>query len=404
MQSIFESPEKIELLIPEDRRCEVDKPFVSIVIPALNEEITIEEFVDWCWEGLDAAQVAGEVLIVDSSSDSTPFKALAKGARVLRVPKRGLGQAYLDAIPYIRGELVLMGDCDLTYDFRNLSPFIQSSMNGAEFIMGSRFKGSIEKGAMPRLHQYFGTPLTTWILNLLYGSSFSDIHCGMRGIKKTALERIRLTSSGWEYASEMVLKAVRLNLKNDEVPVSFYKDREGRVSHHKRLGFLSPWIAGWVNLRVMFVFSPETFLIGPAITSIAVGFTVIFLSLLGNIEVGKIGFGIYTLVAGVCAVVVGYSLLQMGILAKNIHGLQASSKSFLSQVLNYERGIFLAVFLISIGMALDFYFVYKYVANNYVGFLSHSAILGMGMIVAGVQTFAFTLILELQRKLRVKID
>ena len=106
--------------------------------------------------------------------------------------------------------------------------------------MGSRWKGSIEPGAMPRLHQYFGTPLTTWILNRLYSSQFSDIHCGMRGITRDALERMDLQSQSWEYASEMVLKSVHMDLRTTEVPVRFLKDREGRLSHHKRSGWFSP--------------------------------------------------------------------------------------------------------------------------------------------------------------------
>jgi hypothetical protein len=124
-----------------------------------------------------------------------------------------------------------MGDADCTYDFRNIEPFMESFRNGYEYVMGSRFRGVIEPGSMPLHHQYFGTPLTTWILNLLFASRFSDIHCGMRGITRAALLRMSLQSQSWEYASEMVLKSVRMNLPTAEVPVHFLKDREGRFSH-----------------------------------------------------------------------------------------------------------------------------------------------------------------------------
>src|SRR5262245_51842536 len=187
-------------------------PLVSVVVPALNEEITIGEFVDWCRDGLKRAGVEGEILIVDSSSDRTGDIAEEKGARVLRVPKRGLGRAYIDAIPHIHGRYVIMGDCDLTYDFRQLRPFVEKLEEGYEFVMGSRFIGSIEPGAMPALHRYLGTPVTTWILNRVYSSDFSDIHCGMRGISLEALKRLQLQSQSWEYASEMVLKSVHPGL------------------------------------------------------------------------------------------------------------------------------------------------------------------------------------------------
>ncbi len=167
----------VRLLIPEN---DVENPDISIVIPAMNEAITIAEFVTWCHKGLAKAGVVGEILIVDSSVDETAQLALAGGARVLKVPKRGLGRAYIDAVPYIRGRYVLMGDADCTYDFREISGFVDKFRAGYEFIMGSRFKGYIEPLAMPPLHRYFGTPLTTLILNILYSSNFSDIHCGMR--------------------------------------------------------------------------------------------------------------------------------------------------------------------------------------------------------------------------------
>src|SRR5207247_7838296 len=127
------------------------------------------------------AGVSGEVLIVDSSQDRTAELALARGARVLKTPRRGLGRAYIDALPFVRGRYMLMGDADCTYDFRALAPFVERFRERYEFVMGSRWRGTIEPGSMPRLHQYFGTPVTTWILNRLYSSRFSDIHCGMRG-------------------------------------------------------------------------------------------------------------------------------------------------------------------------------------------------------------------------------
>ena len=229
---------------------------VSIVVPALNEQITIGEFVNWCQQGLREAGVSGEILIVDSSTDDTAEVAESKGARVIRVPKRGLGRAYIDAIPHIQGKYVIMGDCDLTYDFRELGPFVKALDAGNEFVMGTRMKGYIEDGAMPPLHRYFGTPLTTWILNRMYGTRYSDIHCGMRAMTLDALKKIDLQSQSWEYASEMVLKAGKLRMKTAEVPIRFYKDRPGRLSHMKRTSWLGPWQAGWINLRGCFSMRP----------------------------------------------------------------------------------------------------------------------------------------------------
>ena len=126
---------------------DVASPELSIVIPALNEQLTIGQFVDWCHEGLKNSGTQGEVVIIDSSTDKTAEIALARGARVLKTPKRGLGRAYIDAIPFIRGKYVLMGDADCTYDFRNLQPFMESFHKGYEYVMVSRFRGYIEPGS-----------------------------------------------------------------------------------------------------------------------------------------------------------------------------------------------------------------------------------------------------------------
>jgi len=378
-----------------------EAPVISIVVPSLNEEITIGEFIDWCWEGLKQAGVSGEIIIVDSSSDQTPQVALARGAHILRTPKRGLGQAYIDAIPYIRGEFIIMGDCDLTYEFRNLQPFVDSYKAGHEFVMGSRFKGTIEDGAMPPLHRYFGTPLTTWFLNRLYKSHYSDIHCGMRGITREALVRLRLTSSAWEYASEMVLKASRIGLRVAEVPVTFFKDREGRVSHHRRAGFWSPWRAGWINLKVMLIYSPDSFLIKPGVASMAFGLLLCSILARGPVTIGPVGLNIYWMLLGMTAAVLGFALFQAGILARITHGLRSGIEQRVLNDITYDRGMLTAFILVLFGLCLDVPFLLAYIRNNFrLTALSYSAIFGLLMILLGVQAFGFTLLLELARRLR----
>jgi len=298
------APERIEHLLPAGL---TPGPVeLTIVVPALNEAVTVGEFVDWCHEGIRRAGVSAQILIVDSSTDETPDIVLARGGEVLRVPKRGLGRAYIDAIPFIRGQWIVMGDADLTYDFRELDKFVAEFRRGAEFVMGSRFRGSIEDGAMPALHRYFGTPLTTWILNRIYKSRYSDIHCGMRGLTRDALVRIDLRSQSWEYASEMVLKAARLHLRLAEVPVKFYKDREGRLSHHRRAGWLSPWIAGWINLRAMLIYSPDSFLMKPGILLLGLGLALALpLGVAGPVTIGRVGFNLHWMLLGLTSATLG---------------------------------------------------------------------------------------------------
>ncbi len=377
------------------------EPEVSIVVPALNEQITIGEFVAWCREGLRRAGVSGEILIIDSSSDSTPAIALEGGARVLRVPKRGLGRAYIDALPYIRGKFVIMGDCDLTYDFRELKQFVDCYRNGAEFVMGSRFKGSIEAGAMPRVHQYFGTPVTTWIMNFIYRSSFSDIHCGMRGLTRSALERIHLKSQSWEYASEMVLKASRLRLRTVEVPVHFFKDRDGRLSHHKRAGLWSPWLAGWINLKVMLVYTPDSFLLKPGVLLFLVGFLLTTSLLGGGYMVGNVGFDLHYMLLGMTMSVLGYGCVQIGMLARLNHGLRRSilADRFF-RWFTYDTGMITASTVMAMGVLMNVRILWQYLGGGLRLYeISYIAVYGLFLITVGFQTFGFTLLTEMMRRI-----
>ncbi|MGE5212362.1 MAG: glycosyltransferase family 2 protein [Nitrospirota bacterium] len=393
-----ESAGAIEHLLPHDTT--LDDVDLSIVIPAMNEELTVGEFMDWCREGIERAGVTTQILIVDSSTDKTPNIVLERGGEVLRVPKRGVGSAYMDSIPYIRGKWILMGDADLTYDFREISPFIDEFRKGAEFIMGSRFRGSIEKGAMPKLHRYFGTPLTNWILNRIYRSNFSDIHCGIRGVTRQALDRIDITSRGWEYASEMVLKAARLKLISSEVPIKFYKDRAGRLSHHLRVGWRSPWLAGWVNLKVMLIYAADSFLLVPGIALFLVGLLLSLGLAAGPVRIGKIGFSLYWMLLGVTCATLGYSSIQIGILARLMHGLRPRFLERIQSIFTYDRGMIASAVLGVTGLLLLGRLAYHYVKLGLkLEAISHPAILGLLLLILGFQTFCFTLLIEMAKRM-----
>ena len=372
---------------------------LSIVIPAMNEEITVGEFIEWCKEGLQRAGVSGQILIVDSSTDNTPAIVLEHDGEVLRTPKRGVGRAYIDAIPYIRGKWILMGDADLTYDFREIAPFVEELRKGAEFVMGSRFRGSIEKGAMPKLHRYFGTPLTNWILNRIYRSNYSDIHCGIRGVTREALDKINITSEGWEYASEMVLKAARLKLASAEVPIKFYKDREGRLSHHLRVGWRSPWLAGWVNLKVMLVYAADSFLLKAGAALLVIGLVLSLGLAAGPVRIGRIGFSLYWMLLGVTCATLGYSSIQIGVLARVMHGLKPRFVERLQKFTTYNRGMSASAGLSIAGLVLLGNLSYHYLKHGLqLEAISHPAILGLLLVILGFQTFGFTLLMEVARR------
>ena len=384
------------LLIPAN---DVALPELSIVIPAMNEEAVIGPFMDWCNEGIAKAQVAAEVLIVDSSSDRTAAIALEKGARVLRTPARGLGQAYRDAVPLIRGKYVICGDADCTYDFREIRPFLEKFRAGYDYVMGSRFKGSIEPGAMPALHRYFGTPLTTFILNFIYGTRFSDIHCGMRGVTAKALRAMRLSSRSWEYASEMVVKSVRMKLKTVEVPVSFMKDRPGRMSHHRRTGWLSPWHAGWINLRAMLIYGADFFVLKPGLLMLMLGLLVTLALATGPLTVRGVVFSLNTMLLGATLAIIGLACVFLGAMAETLYDPSGAARRRWLGRFAYTRTMALAGLAFLVGLALGGNFVAAYVAAGFTvppGLIArnHLAAAGLTLIMLAFLAFVSTLVLH----------
>jgi len=392
----FPDDPDISLHLPAD---DVEAPELSIVIPALNEEAVIADFMAWCHEGIAEAGVAAEILILDSSDDRTPDIALAHGARVLKLPRRGLGRAYLDAIPHIRGRFVLMGDADCTYDFRRLKPFLEHFRAGASFVMGSRFAGSIEAGAMPALHRYFGTPLTTFILNFIYGSRFSDIHCGMRGITLDALKHMNLRSQSWEYASEMVVKSVRLGLETVEVPVHFYKDQPGRVSHHLRIGWFSPWHAGWINLRAMLVHGADYFVMKPGLLLLALGLLLTLPLAAGPLTVGGVTLSLNTMFLGAVLAVVGLQGLFLGCIAESLYDASGEARRRWLGIFSYTRTTIVCMLLFALGLMLCLNFVRAFADAGFtvvdgMTATNHLAVAGLFAIALAFTTFVSTLTLH----------
>ncbi len=341
----------MKLHIPEH---DISDPLVSIVIPAANELITIGKFVEWCHEGLSDAGVLGEILIVSSSNDGTTEVALEKGARVLECPRLGLGRAYIDSIPFIRGKYVILGDADCTYDFRDIRLFIREFENGKEFIMGSRFKGSIEKNSMPILHRYFGTPITTWMLNKLFETSYSDIHCGMRGITLNSLKVINLKSQSWEYASEMIIKVKKHGIATTEVPVNFYKDMNGRQSHHKRSGWLSPFKAAWKNIKSMLIYGFDYLIFKPGLFLFFSGLISLLATSLFEIYLLGVTFSITSQIIFSLISITGLQLIFLSFVPKILFDFKSEFKRFFPLSMNLFGALSLFTFLIGVAL-IGFY-------------------------------------------------
>jgi hypothetical protein len=265
--------------------------------------------------------------------------------------------------------------------------------------MGSRFKGAIEPGAMPALHRYFGTPLTTFILNLIYGTRFSDIHCGMRGMTAKALRGMRLSSRSWEYASEMVVKSVRMKLKTVEVPVTFHKDRPGRVSHHRRIGWLSPWHAGWINLKAMLIYGADFFVLKPGLLMLLCGVAVALALAAGPVTAGGVTFSLNTMLLGGTLAIIGLACVFLGAMAETLYDPSgAAGRRWLGRFA-YTRTMALAglAFLAGVGLAGNFVAAYVAaglaVTPGLIG-VNHLAVAGLLLIMLAFLAFVSTLLLH----------
>lgn len=372
---------------------------VSVVIPCLNEEKTIGETIENIKEGISIANVNAEILIIDSSEDKSPEIATSLGAKVISVPKRGLGRAYIDSIPSIKGKYVVMGDADCTYDFKEIFKFVNKLDEGYEFVMGTRIKGFIEEGAMPALHRYFGNPLTTWILNQLLGTNYSDIHSGLRAMTLDGLKKIDIQSQSWEYASEMVVKASLLKLKSTEVPINFYKDKEGRESHHRRLGWFSPWHAGWINLKVMLLHVPGQLIIKPGLFFLFLGIALILMQFNGPVTIGDITLSTNFMLLGLTLSVLGFSSIQMGMLVQLFSHLNrfvdSKTMEYFHKNFSYTNSVIIGSILFLFGIALASSLVYQWFTHGYkLSFVPWHVVLGLMFVIFGIQIVLFNLVCQ----------
>lgn len=227
---------------------------LSVAIPCLNEAQTIEKAVGLARDLVAAVGGDGEIVVGDNgSTDGSRELAERAGARVAPASRRGYGFALLAAIRASRGDVIVMGDADATYDFREAAPLVEAVASGScDLAMGSRLRGRIEKGAMPFLHRWLGTPVLSWLIRRFFGLRITDCNCGMRAFSRDAFERMRLVCGGMEFASEMLVKASFANLRVREFPISLHRDlRTDRVPH------LHTWRDGWRHLRFLLLFAPH---------------------------------------------------------------------------------------------------------------------------------------------------
>ena len=333
--------------LPIDRIEQQNAIEVSIIMPCLNEAETLETCIQKAQWFIAENDLAGEVIIADNgSTDGSQAIARRLNARVVNVPAKGYGSALKGGIEAAKGKYIIMGDADDSYDFSNLNPFVRKLRNGYDLVMGNRFKGGIESGAMPFLHRYLGNPVLTGIGKLLFGSPCNDFHCGLRGFRKDAISALELQTTGMEFASEMVVKATLHKMQIAEVPTTLSPDGRSRPPH------LNTWRDGWRHLRFLLMYSPRWLFFYPGIFLILAGFLAT-LSLLPSPKV-------HSLLYSSTAITIGFQIVMFALFTKVFgisEGLLPEDRRLnrLFKYLNLETGLITGCVLLLLGTAASVY-------------------------------------------------
>ena len=356
---------------------------VSVVMPCLNEARTVGRCVGKAVAELARLGVRGEVVVADNgSTDGSQAVAREHGARVVAVAERGYGSALQGGVGAARGRFVVMGDADDSYDFGRLGPFVERLRAGDDLVMGNRFRGGIERGAMPWLHRYVGNPVLTGVLNLFFRSPIGDAHCGLRAFRKDAYARLGLRSPGMEFASEMVVKACLQKQKISEVPVVLHPDGRDRPPH------LRSFRDGWRHLRLLLLLCPDWLFRVPSIAFMIVGFGLMAVLTPGPLALGGVVLDVHTMLLGALCLVLGHQTLYLWTFAR-VHADDAASAR-LRRSHSLERGLLLGGALLLLGLGCNFWVVREWVARDLgpldVQVTLRYALWGFTGMVTGVQT------------------
>lgn len=373
-----------------------EPPIVSIIIPCMNEEGTIGTCIAKSWLvlgrlSLEQEGIKGEIIVSDNSTDASRTIARSLGATIVIPQKIGYGNAYIEGVKKAKGKYLIFADADNTYDFDEIPKFLKPLMeNEADFVMGNRLKGDIEKGSMPALHRYIGNPLLTTILNYLFKTNIGDSHCGMRAITKDAYDRLNLNAEGMEFASEMVIEAARKRLMIIEVPINYYSRKTPSKLH--------TWGDGWRHLRFMMLYNPTPFFYFPGFVLLIFGsLMIITLAMLTSIEIIRI----HSFILGSMLVIIGTQVIITGSYMK-IYGIihdKVERSGITAKLLDYhslEFGLLMGILLFIGGIILGLSVIAKWTSSGY-GSLSEimNAVISMVLTALGIQTILAALIISI---------
>ncbi|KQZ26753.1 dolichol-P-glucose synthetase [Mesorhizobium sp. Root552] len=371
---------------------------LTILMPCLNEAETLATCIDKAKNFLARSKIHGEVLVADNgSTDGSLDIAATHGARVVNVPIRGYGAALRHGIENARGQYVIMGDSDDSYDFTALDPFVAELRSGSDLVMGNRFQGGISAGAMPLLHRYLGNPVLSFLGRLFFRLNVGDFHCGLRGFNRDKVLDLQLTAPGMEFASEMVVRSSLMGLRISEVPTTLSPDGRTRPPH------LRTWHDGWRHLRYLLLHSPRWLFMFPGAVVFGLGAILTILLAAGPVQISpSVVLDTHSLIVGCMAMIVGMQCFSFGILARSYAALRgflpaSVTGERLRSAATLERLLIVGALLTAVGIAGLFHSIWLW-ANVSFGPLEYGSMvrtltISCTLIALGLQ-LAFTAFLQ----------
>lgn len=361
-------------------------PYVTAVMPCLDEEKSLALCISKAKACFDRLGLIGEVVVADNGSrDRSVEIATACGARVVHVARRGYGEALRAGISAAHGQIIIMGDSDDSYDWSQLDDFIAEIEAGNDLVIGNRFRGGIQAGAMPPLHRYLGNPALSLISRIAFKTTVGDFHCGMRAMTPQSYRRMKLNSAGMEFATEMVASAAHKGLRVSEVPVKLYPDKRDRPPH------LRSFRDGWRHLRFILSHSPDLLFVWPGSLALTVGILLMLTLISGPLVIGKLYFGVHFVVLGAMLALIGTNILSMGLLGKMILGTDPRGRFLLlRRILSHphliEGILCTGGCLFTIGFLVDGQLLWRWIHTRAaMDDTVHLAIVASTMIVIGVE-------------------
>lgn len=337
---------------------------LSVVIPCLNEEKSIELCIKKVLDVFQKYDIDGELIVVDNGSTDSSVEIIKKypNVRLLFEKQKGYGSALRKGIENANGKYIIMGDGDNTYDFYEIPKFLEKLKEGYDLVMGSRFRGEILKGAMSWSHRYIGNPILSGMLRLFFGGNVSDAHCGLRGFSKTAYEKMNLKTTGMEFASEMVIHALKKKLKITEIPITYYP----RIGESK----LSSFRDAWRHIRFMLFYSPDYLFLFPGATLFILGTVVSFIIFLkGYLTLFGRKWSIHVLFFSGVVTIVGWQILNIWFAAKAYtHSIHLEENKIVNKLLKFlslEKLLTFGLLLFIIGISGLLYIIYIWAKSNF---------------------------------------